>query len=215
MPRQPFQTWFDPQAFRDAFTIEPCGLPLIETQYRVVPLDPKDGDGVDVFQEYVDDNRVYRVETYRRIRDIGATKIATHAAFYVLDDPPHRSCSFQRHGIAKRALHRLLPLYDGLGVSLIELAATQAGREVWPGFGFRIAPAERAHFERELNHMYYRSLGMMPAYRELPVAGPDIVGFRPDGHAVGIAALRARAAWAMVLDLTDPLQRGILEAKCR
>jgi GNAT superfamily N-acetyltransferase len=213
--RQPFPTWFDPQGFRDAFTIEPCGLPLIETQYRVVPIDSRDGDGVDVFQEYVDENRIYRVETYRRIRDIGSMKVATHAAFYVLDDPRHRSYTFQRNGIAKRALRRILPLYDRLGVSLIELAATLAGREVWPSFGFRIASAERARFERELGLLYYRSLGTMPAYRELPVAGPDIVAFRPGGHAIGITALLARDAWAMDLDLTDPQQRGILEVKCR
>lgn len=109
----------------------------------------------------------------------------------------------------------MLTLYDRIGVSIIQLAATQQGRIVWPKFGFRIDPAERAEFENELMALEARLTGIRPTRSALPVAGPDILAYTRGEYALGIMTLRARSFWSMQLDLTDPAQRAILEDRCR
>jgi GNAT superfamily N-acetyltransferase len=213
MVRPAFPTWFDAAAFRDAFQLDTCGLPLVVVRYVVKP-DPE-SDSVDVFQEYVDDESVYRVESYRRIRDIGSTKIAEHVAFYVLDDPAHATERFQRRGLATSHLRKILPLYDGLGVTMIRVAAARDGRTVWPRFGFQIDSAERRDFENQLIARELAHTGFRPGRAALPISGPDILAYTRDGHALGVAALESRDIWTMQLDLTDSKQRAILEAKCR
>jgi len=109
----------------------------------------------------------------------------------------------------------MLTLYDRIGVSIIQLAATQDGRIVWPKFGFRIDPAERAEFENELIALETRLTGIRPARSSLPVDGPDMLTYSRGEYPLGMMALRARSFWSLQLDLTDRAQRAILEAKCR
>ncbi len=157
--RDRFPAWFDAARFREAFVIEPAGLPLAETRYVASPIPRTEGVGVDVVIECTDDRGDMRAELWRRIAQADDELVATHAVLTLHDDPPHPSVHFQRHGIARRSLRRAVALYDDLGVRRIVLAATNAGRYVWPKFGFDLQAGARAEFISLVRAEYRRVSG--------------------------------------------------------
>ena len=208
--RDRFPAWFDAARFRQAFVIEPAGLPLAETFYSAVPLPPGEGLGVDVTVECTDDRGDLRVQLWRRIETVGGVLVATHAVFAVHDDPSHPSIRFQRQGIARRSFRRALALYDDLGVRRVVLAATNAGRYVWPKFGFRLQAGARTEFVSVVRAEYRRVFGQ-ELTDAIPDSGRRLVELRQGHYPLGMVALGARSAWNMQLDLTDSRSRSILD----
>ena len=207
--RNRFPAWFDAARFREAFVLEPAGLPLAETRYSVKPLAAHEGIGVDVIMEWTDDVGDPRAQVWRRIEESAEGLAAIHASFTLLDDPPHPRTSFQRHGIARRSMRRSLGLYDLLGVHRIGLAATNAGRLVWPKFGFALTARAREEFVALVDVEHRRRFGK-PCRDRVPHSGRGLVDFAVAGYRLAEIALRARPAWEMELDLTDPVSRRIL-----
>jgi hypothetical protein len=207
--RNRFPAWFDAARFREAFVLEPAGLPLAETLYSATPLPPQEGIGVDVQLEYVDDRGDVRAEIWRRIEEIDGQLVATHVAFTVIDYPPHPKVRFQRRGIARRAMLRAIILYGELGVRGIGIAATNAGRFVWPKFGFELTPHAYSEFI-DLVDAEHRRLFGAPYAGTIARSGRHMLDFEIAGRRLGESALRARPAWKMQLDLTSPVSRAIL-----
>lgn len=212
--RDRFPAWFDAARFRDAFVLEPAGLPLAETRYSATPLPCNEGRGVDVQVECTDDRGDLRAEMWRRIEEIDGHLVATHVVLSIIDTPPHPAARFQGHGIARRSMRRTISLYDELAVRQIVLAATNAGRLVWPKFGFQLAPDDRKAFVAAVQAEHRRAFGCDFA-TPIPGTGRDLVELRSESVALGRAALETRPFWAMKLDLTDTWSRTILDEELR
>ncbi len=212
--RDRFPAWFDAARFRAAFVLEPAGLPLAETRYSAKPLPPNEGIGVDVVMEWTDDLGDLRAQVWRRIEPAADGLVAIHASFTLFDDPPHPRTSFQRHGIARRSMRRAVALYDLLGVRRIGLAPADAGRLVWPKFGFALTARARDEFVALVDVEHRRLFGK-PRLEPIPLSGRRLVDFEVQGYRLAELVLRTRPAWEMELDLTDPASRRILAEELR
>lgn len=207
--RNRFPAWFDAARFRAAFVLEPAGLPLGETLYSATPLPPHDGIGVDVQVECTDERGDLRAQFWRRVQQTRDGLSAIHASFTVFDDPPHPQGPLQRRGIARRSIRRAVALYDLLGVRRIHIAATDVGRFVWPKFGFALSEPSYDEFSELVNAEHQRLFGK-PCVTTIPRSGRQLVEFEVGGYGLARTALGVRPAWAMQLDLTDPVSRRIL-----
>jgi hypothetical protein len=212
--RNRFPAWFDAARFREAFVLEPAGLPLAETLYQATPLLPHDGIGVDIQLQYADDRGDVRAEMWRRVEEIDGELVATHVVLSIIDVPPHPRNPFQGHGIARRSMGRVIPLYDRLGVRRIVLAATGTGRLVWPKFGFRLMPTDREAFVAAVQAEHRRAFGS-DFKTAIPESGRQLVELRRGWIELGRTALKARSFWDMKLDLTDLRSRAILDEELR
>ena len=212
--RDRYPAWFDAALFRAAFVLEPAGLPLAETRYSAKPLPPHEGVGVDVVMEWTDDLGELRAQVWRRIEQAADGLAAIHVSFVLFDDPPHPRTSFQRHGIARRSMRRAVGLYDLLGVRRIAVAATNAGRLVWPKFGFALTARARDEFVALVDAQYRHRFGK-PCRDPVPRSGRELVDFEVHGHRLAETVLRTRPAWEMELDLTDRVSRRILAEELR
>lgn len=212
--RDRFPAWFDAARFRDAFVLEPAGLPLAETLYSATSLPTRDGIGVDVNVEGCDERGDLRAQFWRRIHQAEDGLVAIHVSFTLFDDPPHPLVSFQRHGISRRSMRRAVALYDVLGVHRVDIAAVDAGRLVWPKFGFTLTAQTYRELITIVNAEHRRLFGK-PCLETIPRSGRQLIDFEVGGYRLAEMALRARAAWAMQLDLTDPVSRRILAEELR
>jgi hypothetical protein len=136
----------------------------------------------------------------RRLADVEDARIAFHDALFVSE-----VLGVQRAGFATEMLRRCIPYYRRIEIrSVIIPSAVEAGRLVWPKFGFRPAADISARFAKFVADLHIRRVGT-PLPDSVPTAGPAILRFRGEyGLAVGALALQTFPGLVLELDLLDP-----------
>jgi GNAT superfamily N-acetyltransferase len=140
------------------------------------------------------------IHMIRRLADIDDTRIAFHDALFV-----SAALNAQRRGFATEMLRQCVSYYRSIGVDRVIIpSAVEAGRTVWPKFGFRPTAQIAARFADFAAEVHLRKTGERLSL-VLPACGPDILQFCGEyGLPVGQLALGAFSPLTLELDLTDP-----------
>lgn len=136
----------------------------------------------------------------RRLAEAGDERIAFHDALFVSQALNAQGCGF-----ATEMLRRCIPYYHRVGIRRVLIpSAVEAGRIVWPKFGFRPSEVVSAAFARYVADLHEAKLGTA-LVQPVPSDGPGLLDFRGSyGFAIGRLALQTFSVLTLELDLADP-----------
>ena len=187
-------TWFPLGTANEVFAFKWPPFGDISVQYTTSP------DLVRVVTIYRETGRaVDAIYMERRLADVDGERIAFHDALFVSEVLRAQQCGF-----ATEMLRRCIPYYGHLGIRRVIIpSAVEAGRIVWPKFGFRPSELANASFSEYVAALHKAKLGT-ELDEPVPHNGPGLLDFRGSyGFAIGRLALQTFSGLTLELDLTD------------
>jgi hypothetical protein len=188
-------TWFGVGTAGEVFAFKWPPFGDVSVQYTISP------DLVHIITTYRETGHaVDAIYMERRLADVDGERIAFHDALFVSEALRAQQCGF-----ATEMLRRCIPYYGRLGIRRVMIPlAVEAGRIVWPKFGFRPSELISASFSEYLAALHKSKLGT-ELDQPVPRNGPGLLDFRGSyGFAIGRLALQTFSGLTLELDLADP-----------